>query len=139
MSNYLVDTNVISEALKNNPNATVFAWLEEQRANCFFSVIVIAELEFGIESLRAGRKKEALDKAFQTFVEVSMERVLSFDLEVARRWASLRAKWQRQGKVLAALDSMIEATALHWDLTVVTRNTGDFVEAPTLNPWLAPQ
>lgn len=135
MSNYLVDTNVISEALKDNPDATVSAWLLEQRANCFFSVIVIAELEFGIESLRSGRKKEALARAFQTFAEVSMDRVLSFDLEVARRWASLRAKWKRQGKTLAALDSMIEATALHWDLTVVTRNTGDFVEAPTLNPW----
>jgi len=48
------------------------------------------------------------------------------------------AAWQHQGKALPALDSMLEATALHWDLTIVTRNTGDFVEAPTLNPWLAP-
>ena len=137
MSNYLVDTNVISEVLKGDPTPAVAAWLGEQRANCFFSVIVIAELEYGIELLNAGRKRERLAKAFQGFLTASMERILFFDVEVARRWAALRAKWQRQGKALAALDSMIEATALHWDLTVVTRNTGDFVEAPTLNPWLA--
>jgi toxin FitB len=60
---------------------------------------------------------------------------LSFDLEVARRWALLGAQWQHRGRPLPVLDSMIEATALHWGLTIVTRNTGDFVEVPTLNPW----
>ena len=136
MSNYLVDTNVVSEALKSSPNPAVATWLGEQRANCFFSVIVISELEYGIELLNAGRKKERLAKAFQVFLKASTERILPFDVEVARRWATLRVKWQRLGKALPALDSMIEATALHWDLTVVTRNPGDFVEVPTLNPYL---
>jgi toxin FitB len=76
-----------------------------------------------------------LGKAFQEFLNAGAERILPFDIEVARHWAVLRAKWQRHGKGLGVLDSMIEATAPHWDLTVVTRNTGDFVEAPTLNPW----
>jgi len=131
-------TNVVSEAVRNSPNPAVAAWLREQRTNCFFSVIVIAELEYGIELLNAGRKKERLVKAFQGLLKVGTERILPFDVEVAGRWATLRAKWQHQGKALPALDSMLEATALHWDLTIVTRNTGDFVEAPTLNPWLAP-
>ena len=137
MSNYLVDTNVLSEAMKRSPHPAVSAWLWHERANCFLSVIVIAELEYSIELLPSGRKKIGLIKAFQTFVGVSAERILSFDLEVARRWALLTAKRQRHGQPLPALDSMIEATALHWGLTIVTRNTGDFVEAPTLNPWLA--
>jgi predicted nucleic acid-binding protein len=77
-----------------------------------------------------------LAKAFKVFLKASTERILPFDVEVARRRATLRAKWQRLGKALPALHSMIEATALHWDLTVVTRNTGDFVEVPTLNPYL---
>ena len=55
-------------------------------------------------------------KAFQNFVSVASERVLALDLEVARRWAVLRAKWQYQGQSLPVLDSMIEATALHWGL-----------------------
>ena len=137
MSNYLVDTNVLSEAMKSSPHPAVSAWLRDKRANCFLSAIVIAELEYGIELLPSGRKKVGLIKAFQTFVSVGAERILSFDLEVARHWALLRAKWQRQGQPLPVLDSMIEATALYWGLTIVTRNTGDFVEAPTLNPWLA--
>ena len=63
------------------------------------------------------------------------ERTLSFDRVVARRWAVLTSASERRGRTLSVLDSMIEATALHWDLSVVTRNTSDFVEAPTLNPW----
>ena len=136
MSNYLVDTNVLSEAMKSSPDPAVSAWLVDKRADCFLSVIVIAELEYGVDLLHSGHKKRGLVKAFQAFVAVASERVLSFDLEVARRWAVLRAKWQCQGQSLPVLDSMIEATALHWGLTIVTRNTGDFVEAPTLNPWL---
>jgi predicted nucleic acid-binding protein len=54
---------------------------------------------------------------------------------IARRWAARTVHWQRQGRRLSVLDSMIEATALHWNLTLVTRNTNDFVEARTLNPW----
>jgi predicted nucleic acid-binding protein len=135
VSKYLVDTNVLSEAMKSSPQPAVSAWLGEQRANCFLSVIVVAELEYGIELLSSGRKKAGLAKAFQTFVNVSAERILAFDMAVARRWAVLRAQWQRRGQPLPVLDSMIEATALHWGLTIVTRNTGDFVEAPTLNPW----
>ena len=137
MTNYLVDTNVLFEAMKSSPHPAVSAWLGGKRANCFLSVIAIAELEYGIELLPSGRKKVGLMKAFQTFVGVSTERILAFDLAVARRWAVLRAKWQDLGQPLPVLDSMIEATALHWGLTIVTRNTGDFVEAPTLNPWLA--
>jgi predicted nucleic acid-binding protein len=137
VSKYLVDTNVLSEAMKSSPQPAVSAWLGEQRANCFLSVIVVAELEYGIELLSSGRKKAGLVKAFQTFVNVSAERILAIDVAVARRWAVLRAQWQRRGQPLPVLDSMIEATALHWGLTIVTRNTGDFVEAPTLNPWLA--
>lgn len=62
-------------------------------------------------------------------------RVLSFDLLVARRWAILTSSAQRKGRTLSVMDSMIEATALRWDLTLVTRNVSDFVEARTLNPW----
>jgi predicted nucleic acid-binding protein len=62
-------------------------------------------------------------------------RILSFDVVVARRWALLTSASQRKGRTLPVLDSMIEATALRWDLTVVTRNHSDFIAAPTLNPW----
>ena len=82
-----------------------------------------------------GRKKERLTAAFSAYLRAVGEQILSFDVAIARRWATLTVHWQRQGRRLSVLDSMIEATALHWSLTLVTRNTSDFVEARTVNPW----
>jgi len=76
-----------------------------------------------------------LQETFLDFLATNDDRILSFDLVVARRWAVLTGTARRKGRSLPVIDSMIEATALHWDLTLVARNVSDFVEARTLNPW----
>ena len=132
---YLLDTNAVSELMKPTPDATVLAWIERFENECFLSAITVGEIERGIALLPTGRKKSRLQESFQDFLEATEDRVLSFDVAVARRWAKLTGAAQRRGRTLPVLDSMIEATALHWDLTVITRNVGDFIEARTLDPW----
>ncbi len=132
---YLVDTNAVSELMKPVPEPAVLTWLEEHEPDCFVSAISIGEIERGLALLPTGRKKSGLQEVYAEFSRAIEARVLSFDLDVARRWAHLTSAARRKGKTLSVLDSMIEATALHWDLTIVTRNTSDFIEAPTLDPW----
>lgn len=132
---YLLDTNAVSEVMKPEPEPSVLSWLEQHENECFLSAVTVGEIERGVALLPTGRKKSRLLEAFQEFLQATEERVLSFDVVVARRWAVLTGAAQRKGRTLPVLDSMIEATALHWDLTIITRNVSDFVEAPTLDPW----
>jgi predicted nucleic acid-binding protein len=126
---------VVSELMKQDPESTVLAWLSTHEDDCFLSSITVGEIERGIELLPSGRKKQRLQEAFREFLFVVEERVLGFDLHVAREWAKLSAACHRKGRKASILDSMIEATALHWDFTIVTRNVPDFGHATTLNPW----
>lgn len=124
--------------MKINPETVVLDWLGQNEDVCFLSAITVGEIERGIELLSSGQKKHRLQEAFRDFLDVVEERILNFDTPTARRWAVLTAAAQRKGKRLPVLDSMIEATALRWDLTLVTRNTTDFFEALILNPWHPP-
>ncbi|MBV8101902.1 MAG: type II toxin-antitoxin system VapC family toxin [Verrucomicrobia bacterium] len=133
--NYLVDTNAASELMKIAPEESVLNWALSNQETCFLSVITIGEIERGIELLATGRKKQRLRIAFAELIEAMEDRTLAFDRAVAHQWAILTGAWQRKGKTLPVLDSMIEATAVRWNLTIVTRNTTDFVEAQTLDPW----
>jgi predicted nucleic acid-binding protein len=132
---YLLDTNTVSEVMKPAPHASVLSWLEHYEGECFLCAITVGEIERGIALLPSGRKKSRLQEAFQDFLQTAESRILSFDVVVARRWATLTGTAQRKGRTLPVLDSMIEATALHWDLTLITRNVSDFAEARTLDPW----
>jgi toxin FitB len=133
--NYLLDTNAVSELMKLAPQESVLHWAVSNQETCFLSVITIGEIERGIELLATGRKKHRLRLAFAELIEAMEDRTLAFDRGVAHQWAILTGAWQRKGRTLPVLDSMIEATAIRWNLTVVTRNTQDFIEAATLDPW----
>ena len=133
--NYLLDTNTVSELMKLTPQESVLHWAVSNQETCFLSVITIGEIERGIELLVAGRKKQRLRIAFAELIEAMEDRTLAFDRAVAHQWAILTGAWRRKGRTLPILDSMIEATAVRWNLTIVTRNTQDFVEATTLDPW----
>lgn len=132
---YLLDTNTVSEMMKPLPDPSVVSWVTEREDDCYLSAITVAEIEVGIALLPPGRKRVRLQEAFREVLVATELRVLGFDLEVARRWALLAARAGRTGRTLPVLDSMIEATALRWEWTVVTRNVSDFLEAPTLDPW----
>jgi predicted nucleic acid-binding protein len=140
MNGFLIDTNVLSEYNRpGSPNAGVKRWLETTiRELQYVSVITLAEIQKGIELLDEGKRRAQLEQWLTQDLETWFSgRVLHVDRQVSRHWASLVAQAVRRGKPLPTVDSLIAATALTHDLTIVTRNVRDFdgTGAPTLNPW----
>ena len=102
------------------------------------SVITLAEIQKGIELLAPGKRRAELEEWLTKDLEAWFSgRVLPVDRKVAARWASLVAQGSRAGRILPTVDSLIAATALAYDLTIVTRNTRDFegIGAAIFNPW----
>lgn len=133
---YLVDTNVLSELRRSNPDADVVRWLEGRPATTLYlSVLTLGELRKGIEMLPEGtRKRRLLD-----WLEVDLPgfftgRLLPIDAQVADRWGHLVAQ---AGRPLPAIDSLLAATALTHGLTLVTRNRRDFQHPGlvVIDPW----
>lgn len=134
--NYLLDTNIISEVVKSDPNKNVIKWLQLiANDSLFVSVLSLGEIRYGIEKLANSKKKDHLVIWFENDIPRWFEnRILSIDMPITQRWARLQ---NESGRTLPAIDSLIAATALHHDLSLVTRNTQDF-DIPGLvvfNPW----
>ncbi|MEX1120076.1 MAG: type II toxin-antitoxin system VapC family toxin [Terrimicrobiaceae bacterium] len=134
---FLVDTNVLSEAAKRRPDAGVMAWLRENEREIYVSTITIGELRRGIERLPEGVRKTKLRHWLQALCDCMKGRVLAFSTSSAHVWGQLKAKWDAAGHVVPTLDSQIAAIAHRHGLTVVTRNTIDFLKTgeKVLNPF----
>lgn len=134
----VLDTNVISEAMKPSANPAVIAWLNEQILDTvYLSSVTLAELLFGIGCLPDGRRKTALAVSLDGLLELFDGRVLSFDAEAARRYAELAVNARTAGKGFPLPDGYIAATATVRGFVVATRDTGPFEAAglPVINPW----
>ena len=135
--NYLLDTNVISELVSTKPNSNVLTWFEQIPNHAFFlSGLTFGEIRKGIEKIKDNKcKKKLLIWLEHDLIDMFGERILTITMQVADRWGRLQNQVTR---TLPAIDSLIAATALHYDMTLVTRNTGDFSDCPGLeliNPW----
>ncbi len=135
---WLVDTNVISELRRRDPDANVRAWFAQRPATeLYLSVLTLGEIRKGVEALTdSGRRtvlREWLERELPVFFA---DRLLPIDAAVAHQWGQLLAK---AGRSLPAIDSLLAATALHHNLVLVTRNLKDFAGLPVqvLNPWEA--
>ncbi len=137
---YLLDTNVVSEWVKPQPNLNVIRWLASVDEDAvYLSVITFAEVAQGIEEMAAGRRRNALRSWFDRDLFLRFERrILSIDFSVASAWAALVARSHKSGKSLHPMDAFLAATAHVHSLTLVTRNTRHFASAgiSLLNPWL---
>ncbi len=133
---YLVDTNVLSELRRKEPNPRVVAWFEERPATTLYiSVLTLGEIRKGIEALRKSKRKLKLLDWFDTELPAFFAgRILPIDEEVADRWGRLLAA---AGRPLPAIDSLLAATALTHGLALVTRNVDDFPhpDLEIINPW----
>lgn len=139
MTGFLLDTNVLSEFSRiGQPDDRVARWLKETADESLFaSVLTLAEIRRGIELLPVGKRRTQLELWQEDVVASFATRVLDVNKAVADRWALLSAASQRRGTPLAVMDGMIAATAIEHDLTLVTRNVGDFagLGLVILNPW----
>ena len=137
--NYILDTNVISELVARKPNIKVIAWLEKvDPDNIYLSVITLGEIKKGIEKLSASKRKNTLDSWFKEELLTRFHnRILLLDLPIFLTWGELTARLEKSGTPLPAIDSLLAATALQTEFTLVTRNTGDFHLAgiSLYDPW----
>ncbi len=136
----VLDTNVVSEAMKATPNPAVLAWLDEQAAETLYlSSVTLAELLFGIGVLPAGRRKEALTQMLDGLLALFEDRVLAFDTNAARHYADLAVTARAVGKGFPTPDGYIAAIAKARGFTVATRDVAPFkaVGLSVINPWEA--
>lgn len=133
---YLIDTNVLSELRRKQPDARVVAWFQNRPSQSLcVSVLTLGEIRKGIERMADTTRQQVLLDWLETELpRYFLGRLLSVDAQTADRWGRLLA---HAGRPLPAIDSLLAATALQHDLTLVTRNTKDFEElgVKLINPW----
>ena len=136
---YLIDTNVVSETLKPRPERHVVDWIGGQMANdLFLASISLGELVRGVRRMRDRARRER----FQRWIDYDLAaqfqgRILPFDRETAVIWGEIMGDGDRVGRPKPMADAQIAAVARRHGLTLVTRNTRDFVgmKVVLLNPW----
>ena len=134
----LLDTNVVSEAIKPESHPSVRAWLDAQLAETLFlPSITIAELLFGIGALPEGRRKSVLAARIDGLLEVFAGRILPFDTRAAQRYADLAVKARAGGKGFPTPDGYIAAIAAAHGFAVASRDTSAFHAAglAVIDPW----
>ncbi len=136
----VLDTNVISEAMKREPNPAVRNWLDEQAAETLYlTAVTVAELMFGIGAIADGRRKLKLTTMLDGVLDLFDGRVLPFDIEAARRYADLAVNARKTGKGFPTPDGYIAAIAAARGFAVATRDDSAFRAGgvPVIDPWKA--
>jgi toxin FitB len=136
----VLDTNVLSELMRPQPEAQVVAWFDGKAETAFFiTAITHAEILLGIDLLPAGRRKDALaEVARRMFEQEFGGRCLSFDERAAGMYARVVAERTRTGQPISTEDAQIASIALVYGLPLITRNVKDFGNIAGLaiiNPW----
>ncbi len=135
---YLLDTCVLAEYKKPVFDRKVIEWLDAQiEESLYLSVLTVGEIEKGIVRLPASRRRTDLENFLHALVIRFDRRVISLDTAILRRWARLTGVLEIRGRVLPVIDSLLAATALEYDLMIITRNTADFedTDIEILNIW----
>ena len=137
---YLLDTVAVSEATIARPNPAVLAFLDSlDPDDTYLSVMTIGEIRHGVERLVASARRRKLEAWMERDLLGRFSgRILSIDVNVINRWGRLMAEVEAKGRPLPMADSLIAATALAWDLELVTRNQADYegTGVRIVNPWL---
>lgn len=138
MSGYLLDTCAISDGRKPQHYPKLAAWLATvEPEQTYFSVATIGEIQYGIARHQNEEQRRTLGWWLLEIVSDFNNRILDLDVNVAFSWGLLRHELERAGAPYSPVDAIIAATAIRYDLTVVTRNVRHFERAGValLNPW----
>ena len=137
--NYLLDTCVLSEFTRHQPDAGVIEWLDSiEEEKLFISVITIGEIQRGIERLPDSHRKTELQLWMNNGLLTRFaERMVTIDAPTMFIWGSLVARLEASGQPMGLMDSLIIASALQNNLIVATRNVADFLPSgvQVINPW----
>lgn len=134
----ILDTNVVSEAMKPEPNLSVKAWLNDQAVETLYlSSVTLAELLFGIAALPAGRRKDMLEQALSGLMGLFRDRVLPFDIDAAQHYAELAVTARNGGRGFPTPDGYIAAIAASRKFIVASRDIAPYEAAgvSVINPW----
>ncbi|MEI6701812.1 MAG: type II toxin-antitoxin system VapC family toxin [Actinomycetota bacterium] len=136
----VVDTNVVSELMRAEPERSVVAWVKRQDPfNLRISAVTVAEVLYGIERLADGQRKNTLRFAAEGLFAQFADEVLPFDAEAAAIYAEIVNHRDRQGMPMSGFDAQIAAICRVHDAALSTRNERDFsdVGVELINPWVA--
>ena len=137
---YLLDTCVISEVIRPQPDTNVISWLRKQDENCLYlSVLTFGEIEKGIEKSPDETRKRKLKLWVEDDLKKRFEgRIIPIDLDISAKWGAIQGAAESAGNPMPAIDGLIAVSGLVRNCVVVTRNTSDMEQssAELLNPWL---
>ena len=135
----ILDTNVLSALMRQEPEASVVAWLDRQPAeSVWITSITLVEARLGLALLPKGRRRQTLEAVFAQLLQEDLEnRVLDFDSAAATEAASLAAERQKAGRPVDMRDTQIAGIALTRRATLATRNVRHFrdLKVPIVDPW----
>lgn len=137
----LLDTNVVSEPMRQHPDRRVQDWLDAQAIETLFlSTVSLSELLLGIESLPGGKGRKALASALgEQIVSLFSSRIIPFDVAAAEAYAKVVTRARRQGHAISVADGQIAGIAASRDLRVASRDEAPFEAAglAVIDPWTA--
>lgn len=137
----ILDTNVVSELMRSEPERTVLQWFDTALAeDLYVTTITMAEVLYGIELLAVGKRREALEAAAERlFGVVFADHILSFEQAAARAFSLISSSRRKGGKPISDFDAQIAAVARAHGATLATRDTDDFEGCVVrlVNPWEA--
>lgn len=134
----VLDTNVVSEAMKPQPDAAVMVWLNAQVAETLYlSSVSLAELLYGVAALPDGKRKSRLGEALDGLIRLFDGRILPFDTEAAQIYAKRAMAARQAGRGLPLPDGYIAAIAASRGYQVASRDIAPFEAAgvSVINPW----
>ena len=135
----VLDTNVLSELMKSQPDKSVVSWIREHQAtSLFITTLTQAEILYGLEILPVGKRRADLKKAAQAMFELDfVGQILPFNTNAAQLFATVAAKRRKIGRPISQIDAQIAAITRSHNATLATRNVDDFEECSIkiINPW----
>lgn len=136
---YILDTNIISELIKPNPDINVLSWIKKiSEDKLYICVLTLGELQAGIENLPISKKRNDLIAWFVDIQDSFQDQILPINTTTAIKWGDLKSKLKKTGWNLPVIDGLLAACALDNSAILVTRNIKDFEHTGVelLNPWL---
>ena len=137
---YLLDTCVLCEIIRPQPNENVISWIQKQSENSLYlSVLTFGEIEKGIEKAPDEMRKRRLKLWVEEDLKKRFEgRIIPVDLNISAKWGTIQGAAELLGKPMPAIDGLIAVSGLVHNCIVATRNITDMEQssAELLNPWV---